>query len=445
MRDEVIDQWLRRSGLVNTEPLGLDARGWARARIERLLDPRPLPNGAWLFLPTLRDLHEHASAAERVALFRRTSVPRHDDAMRWLAPFEAELLAALEASPPTLRGVNLDDTYAVLLALAAVRCRRALSLPFDSRWEPFIARDLSLYDRFEFDATRAALAALSEDRRLALVRASIERGEVMAAQVLDSLPFDASLFESALDLVLRTEPGSEHGASPTQGLARCGLAAVPSLLARLARPKVPAAEMCVLLNALAWIRAPESADALVAATGHGSAAVRACALRATAALSESARDAVLAGARARKAALREACEWLRSLLEGTSTAPLRAVRDAHATLDEGARRAIAASRESGWVNVRDALAPINGAVVIEATDRWCEGDPTNLLPRAFSGDHSPGTAWALAWLLVTRPMHRKHYGCVVDALRHCADRADVVAWLQRAPSVTLAAAGKAAT
>lgn len=445
MHDDAVDQWLQRPGLMCPAPTSLDARGWARARIDRMLDPRPFPKGAWVFLPSLRELHEYASAAERVALFRRASVPRHDEAMRWFAPFDGELLAAVEATSPTLRNVNLDDAYAVLLALAAVLSRRALSLPADARWEPFIARDLSLYDRFEFDVTRAALATLDEERRRALVRASIERGEVMAAQALDVIPFDPSLFDAAFELALRSEPGSEHGASATQGLARCGRAAVPSLLARLTRPKAPAAEICVVLNTLAWIRAPESADALVAATAHSSAAVRACALRATAALGESARDAVLAGTRARKTALREACEWLRSLLDERSAAPLRAVRDAHAALDDATRRAITEVRDRGWVNFREALAPFSAAMVVEATDRWCEGDPINQLPRAFMVERSPETAWALAWLLVTRPMHRKHYGCVVEALRGCADRAAVVAWLQRSPSVTLASAGKAAT
>lgn len=438
---DAVDEWLQRPGMPGFVPAHLDARGWARGRIDRLLDPRPFPSGAWVFLPSLRELHAHATAAERVALFRRTSVPRHDDAMRWLAPFDAELLAAIEGAPPTLRGQNLDDTYAVLLGLAASLARHASAMPLDARWEAFIARDLSLYDRFEFAFTRAALATLPEARRAALIRASAGRGEVMAAQVLDAIAFDGALFESAFAMVTRAEPGSEHGASPSQGLARCGLAAVPSLLARLARPKAPAAELCVALNVLARIRAPEAAEALVAATGHSSAAVRACALRATAALGESARAAVLGGARARKAALRESCEWLLALLDGASGAPLRAVRDAHATLDGGVRRAIAELRDAEWTGFREALSPMRAAVVVEATDRWCEGDPTTQLSRAVASEREPGVAWALAWLLATRPMHRRHYGIVIDALRGCPDRAEVAAWLRSAPS-TLARVGE---
>lgn len=435
--DEALDEWIARpsAGRFDAHARTLGPAAWARARIERLLDPRPLPGDAWIFVPTLMELAPYASAEERVRLLHRAAVPPHDASMRWLEPLDGELLAAAEAHARPLTGQRLDDLRPVIVALAAVVARGRAGLPHDPRWEPYLARDFSLYDRFDFGLTREALGAVPADRRAALVRAAVARGEPMALQALDLASPDASLFDAAFDLALRTTPAPDHLASPAHGLARCGASATPWLLARLTRDGATAAEASLALQALTEVRDPAAAEAMVAATGRSSVAVSAAATKALAALHEAARPAVTAGARSRKRAVREACEWLLRLLDGDDAAPLRAVRDAHAALDEAARRQIADALRDRWMGLDLALTQHGAAVTVEAIDRWGESDPQLDLPGYLARLDAPSVTWALAWVATTRAMHRRHLGCVHGALQRRGDRAAAEALLGARPGV----------
>lgn len=92
----------------------------ARARIERLLDPAPLPDRGWLFVPTLWALRPHATPAETVRLFLRATVPRHDDALRFFEPLDGALAEAIDAYGPRVTGDRLADLHQVILGLALV-------------------------------------------------------------------------------------------------------------------------------------------------------------------------------------------------------------------------------------------------------------------------------------------------------------------------------------
>lgn len=69
----------------------------ARARIERLLDPTPLPDRQWVFLHSLYELAPHATPAEKVAVFLRSTTPHHDAARRFFEPVADALVAAITA------------------------------------------------------------------------------------------------------------------------------------------------------------------------------------------------------------------------------------------------------------------------------------------------------------------------------------------------------------
>lgn len=435
--DDALDEWITQHPARRHEALArsLGPAAWARARIDRLLTQRPLPGDAWIFLPTLMELSPHATAEERVRLLDRAAVPSHDASMQWLEPLDGALLAAAEAHVRPLTGDRHRDTPPVLVALAAVVARGRLGLPEDPRWTPYLARDFSLYDRFYFVLTRAALRAISAGSRGAIVRAAVARGEPLVLHVLDAVSLDASLFDAAFDLAVRTCPGGDHMATPARGLARCGAAAAPWLLARLSHERATALECAVALHALTAIRCPDAADALVAATGRSSAMVRAAATRALAALGESARPSVTVGAKARKRAVREACAGLLGLLDGDAAAPLRAVRDAHAALDDVARRRIDDAVRGRWTELAALCAEHGAAGAVAAIDAWCDTDPQHDLPRYLVSVGAPDLTWALAWTVATRVAHRRHVSCVAEALSRRDDREPATAAL-RAAGVT---------
>ncbi|MDP3215568.1 MAG: hypothetical protein Q8S73_15785, partial [Deltaproteobacteria bacterium] len=256
----------------------------ARARIERLLDPTPLPEREWVFVPSLYELATHATPAEKVTLFLRATTPRHDDALRFFEPLDDALVAALTERAPRITGERLADLHQVIMALVIVAASGRAGREVPARWEPFLARDLGLYDRVDFALTREALRALDPARRRALVLDSLKRAEVLALHVLDTLDGDEEVWRAALAVAAGVDREHEHRPTTAQGLARGGAAMVPALLGVLSQPKPGVALEVAALDALALIGAPSAAEALVAATGRSSAAVAAAATRALAAL-----------------------------------------------------------------------------------------------------------------------------------------------------------------
>lgn len=307
--DDAIDEWLERLFLVPASAAHVRSLGparWARARIERLLGPSPLPSERRLFVPMLSELAAHATPAERVALFLRTTAPGHDESLRFLEPLDDALVAAIDAHDPRLFGQRLDDLHPVILGLARAAAFGRSGRAVPRAWEAFFARDLTLYDRKDFALTREALRALAPERRRAIVLDALRRSQVLALFVLDVVDGDDELWRAALSLAATTE-AHPHRPAASVGLARGGTAIVPALLDALAQPKPGVALEVTLLDALARIADPSSAEAMVAATGRSSAAVAAAAERGLAALGGRARPALEAGTRSKKKAVREAC------------------------------------------------------------------------------------------------------------------------------------------
>ncbi len=383
---------------------------WARARIERLLDPAPLPGKGWLFVASLRELGPHATAAEKVKIFLRTTVPTHDDALRFLEPLDDALAEAIAAYGPRITGNQLHDLHPVILALALVAAHGRTGRTPAPAWDAFLARDFSLYERFDFELTRAALWAVPPARRRGIVLEALLRRERLALFVIDTVEGDPEVFRAALGLVAGLDQDVEHGTPAAQGLARGGSAIVPLLLEALARPRLERFEEPTLLNALAWIGDPSAAEALVAATGRSSAAVAAAAVRALAALGASARPALEAGAKARKKAVREACAWLLVLLDDPAASDLRAARTAHGPF-------------------------------LDAIDRWAGRRADREVPGLRDLEADPLLPWALVWVLATRPLHPHHLGAVVTALAKMGDRTEAPLALLRARPEAIRAHG----
>lgn len=395
----------------------------ARARIERLLDPTPLPDRQWVFVPSLYELAPHATPAEKVTLFLRASVPHHDDALRFFEPLDDALVAALTDRAPRITGERLADLHQVIMALVIVAALGRAGREVPARWEPFVARDLGLYDRLDFALTREALRALDPARRRTLVLDSLKRSEVLALHVLDTVDGDEEVWRAALAVAARVDREHEHRPTTAQGLARGGRAIVPALLGVLSQPKPGAALELATLNALALIGDPSTAGALVTATGRSSAAVAAAATRALAALGEAARPAVQAGAKAKKKSVRGSCEWLLRLLDGPEAAELRRVRDAHAALDDATRERLATALRRDYPALVATLKEVGAAGVVEVIDRATREPAHGRVPgvEALAGD--PALPWALAWVLATRPLGAQHFGSVSHALRATEDAA----------------------
>lgn len=391
----------------------------ARARIERLLDPTPLPDRQWVFVPSLYELAPHCTPAEKVTLFLRTTTPKHDDALRFFEPLDDALVAAVVARSPRVTGERLADTYQVILALLVVAADGRVGRAVPSRWDPLLARDFGLYDRFDFDLTREALRALDPARRRALVLDALKRSDVLALHVLDAVDVDEELARAAIAVAAGVDREHEHRPTTAQGLALGGRAMVPALLGVLSQPKPGVALEVMALNALALIGDASAAEALVAATGRSSAVVASSATRALAALGEAARAAVEAGAKSKKKAVRASCGWLLRLLDAPEAAELRRVRDAYAALDDATKRRLTRWRDHPTLVATLKEVGVAGLVAVIETP----GDMVRGVPgaEAFAGD--PALAWALAWALATRPMAAHHLGAVGHTLRHAGDGA----------------------
>ena len=388
----------------------------ARARIERLLDPTPLPDRQWVFMHSLYELAPHATPDEKVTLFLRATTPNHDDALRFFEPLDDAILAAITTRRPRVTGERLADMHQVIMALVCVVAAGRAKQEVAPYWEPFLARDLTLYDRYDFRLTREALRAIAPTRRRALVLDALKQREVLALHVLDTVDGDDEVWSAALSLIASVDREHEHRPSAAQGLARAGTAIVPTLLDVLAQPKPGVALEATVLNALALIGDPSSAQALVTATGRSAAVVAGAATRALAALGEAARPAVAAGAKSKKKAVRESCGWLLRLLDAPEAAELRRARDAHEALSDETRGRLATALGGDPMTLRATVAEagIGGLVALIdlASDERARGQVPGV--EAFAGD--PMLPWALAWVLATRPLHAPHFGAVAHAL-----------------------------
>lgn len=248
-----------------------------------------------------------------------------------LAITDAELvLATIDALDPEQRWSAHEQRGALVEMLVAAYGRAGKPLP--ERLRALLIEDLARYGHTDAEVTLAALQTLDPANREPLIREALATDPHGVTRAVATAWAAATppVLAAVLDRLMATSSPDE---AYVPAIAGFGTLAVEPLLDVLGQ-KLPAATAAVAVRAIDAIGAPQAAPRLVELTGDNTRAVRDAAAAALQNLGAAARDAIRAGAQAKKKAVRETCAALLAQLEQSADSPLADLERRAARLED---------------------------------------------------------------------------------------------------------------
>lgn len=283
--------------------------------------------------------------------FRKQAV----EALTKLGPGAIPMIRKALPKAAAIEDWRADRGVALALGLSALYAAKGEPAP--EKLDASLLADLKGYFDTDIDVVIGALSRLPQDRASALLARALKEASSdgpRAILALSAAP-DGAVVDAAIEHAKRIQKDERKAEVVARGIAACGRQATAPLIKAL-EAKLPSITAELYARALAGIGDPAAAKALVGLLGHSIKGVRSAAQKGLYDLGEDARAAVEEGAKAKKAAIREACDEIRAKLnegrgagpgEARSGGPLDALLAREAALSEADRASIRAALEEG--------------------------------------------------------------------------------------------------